>query len=303
MSNDTYASRPAGGPCAPRKAFRTRSVTPPFRLDRQLAAAVQLQAIGVHYQPQYDAASGRGCGLEALARWVLSTGEPVPPFAFITAAERIGMIHDLGRLIITNACETMRDWCHRGSEAATLSVNVSALQINAASCRFIERTLEELSIPAGKLVLEITESALIADPERTIGYLDEWKRLGVRIAIDDFGTGYSSLDYLTRLPADQLKIDRSLVKRLTVDSKSVAILRMILALATELGLDVVAEGVETELELRMLTDLGCPKIQGYLLARPMPAAEALLALAKTWGNRPGPAGDEFAAGVGEHHAA
>jgi EAL domain-containing protein (putative c-di-GMP-specific phosphodiesterase class I) len=255
---------------------------PPFRIERELALALDRQAISVHYQPQYQVATGRCCGVEALARWVLSTGRNVAPSAFIPAAEQFGMIHDLGRLMLNKACETARSWCSPGADPLTLSVNVSTLQIDAAFCRVLEKALEQSGFPAAQLELEITESALIVNPARTIGYMNEWKALGVRIAIDDFGTGYSSLNYLTRLPVDRLKIDRSLVERLTLDFKSVSIMRLILALATELGFDVIAEGVETKQELRVLADLGCPKVQGFLLARPMAAPEAQIALAKPY---------------------
>jgi EAL domain-containing protein (putative c-di-GMP-specific phosphodiesterase class I) len=273
-----------------------------FRIERELAVALDLEALSVHYQPQYDVATGRGCGVEALARWVLSTGENVAPSAFIPAAEQSGMIHDLGSLILKKACETTRTWCSRGAEPLTLSVNVSALQIDAAFCRLLEHTLKRSGFPTRQLELEITESALIVNPARTIDYLNEWKKLGVRIAIDDFGTGYSSLNYLTRLPVDRLKIDRSLVQRLTFDFKSVSIVRLILALATELAFDVIAEGVETKQELRMLADLGCPKAQGYLLCRPVPARQAQIALAKTWGDLIKPSLGEPLAG-NESHAA
>jgi EAL domain-containing protein (putative c-di-GMP-specific phosphodiesterase class I) len=257
--------------------------TAAFRIERALAVALDLEEISVHYQPQYDVATGCCCGVEALARWVRSTGENIAPSAFIPAAEQFGMIHDLGSLMLRKACETTRSWCSPGAEPLTLSVNVSTLQIDAAFCRLLEKTLKQFNYPAGQLELEITESALIVNPGRTIGYLNEWKKLGVRIAIDDFGTGYSSLNYLTRLPVDQLKIDRSLVQRLTLDFKSVAIIRLILSLAAELGFDVIAEGVETKPELRILADLGCPKVQGYLLGRPMPAAQAQIAVTKPFG--------------------
>jgi EAL domain-containing protein (putative c-di-GMP-specific phosphodiesterase class I) len=269
---------------------------PAFRIERELAVALDLEAISVHYQPQYDVATGRCCGVEALARWVLSTGENVAPSAFIPAAEQFGMIHDLGSLMLKKACETTRSWCSPGAEPLTLSVNVSTLQIDAAFCRLLEKTLKQFGFPARQLELEITESALIVNPARTIDYLNDWKKLGVRIAIDDFGTGYSSLSYLTRLPVDRLKIDRSLVERLALDCKSVSIMRLILALATELGFDVIAEGVETKQELRILADLGCPKVQGYLLGRPMPARQAQIALTKTCGHLMAPSLGDLMAG-------
>jgi EAL domain-containing protein (putative c-di-GMP-specific phosphodiesterase class I) len=274
----------------------------PSRIESALATALKRQAIQVHYQPQYDVTTGRVCGVEALARWALSKGHYVAPTDFIPAAEQFGLIHDLGRLMLQKSCETACTWCRRRDEPLTLSVNVSALQIDAAFSPLIEYTLKDLDFPAQQLELEITESALMIDAERTIGYLNEWKSLGVRIAIDDFGTGYSSLSYLTRLPVDRIKIDRTLVQRMTVDGKSVSVMRLIFAVAVELGLDVIAEGVETETELRMLVDLGCPKVQGFLVGRPVPARKARTAITKTLGGRWPAALGDFAT-VGAAHAA
>jgi EAL domain-containing protein (putative c-di-GMP-specific phosphodiesterase class I) len=265
-----------------------RAAAPRFRLERELAAALRLESIGAHYQPQYDLATGLSCGVEALARWQLPSGDHVPPSIFIPVAERIGMIQTLGSQVLTLACTTMRHCCGRDATPLTLAVNVSALQINDAFGRILEHTLDQCRFPASQLELEITESALIGI-EQTTRHLHEWKRLGVRIALDDFGTGYSSLNYLSRLPVDRLKIDRLLVQQMPLDPKSASIVRFILSLTAELGLDVIAEGVETELELRMLADLGCQKVQGYLLAQPAPAQQAQLALAERWGNRPKPA--------------
>jgi EAL domain-containing protein (putative c-di-GMP-specific phosphodiesterase class I) len=123
----------------------------------------------------------------------------------------------------------------------------------------------------------------------TIEYLKQWKALGVRIAVDDFGSGYSNLNYLSRLPIDRLKLDQSLICQMTTNKKGAIVMRSMVSLGEELGLDVIAEGVETEQELRMLTDMGCPRAQGYLLGRPMPAKQAQVALQRPWGNRPAPA--------------
>jgi EAL domain-containing protein (putative c-di-GMP-specific phosphodiesterase class I) len=133
--------------------------------------------------------------------------------------------------------------------------------------------------------LEITESTLIANPDMVIECLRQWKALGIRIAMDDFGTGYSSLSYLSRLPVDTLKVDQTLIHRITLDAKSAAVTRAIVSLGADLGIDVIAEGVETEEQLQMLSKLGCPRAQGYLLARPMPAKQAQVVLRKTWGDR------------------
>jgi EAL domain-containing protein (putative c-di-GMP-specific phosphodiesterase class I) len=240
----------------------------------------------VQYQPQYELKTGRGCGVEALARWVLSTGEIIAPSTFIPAAERAGLIHDLGAWVLKSACESAVSWSSRSMQPMTLSVNVSALQIDREFSGVIGRTLKHSGFPAKLLELEITESALVKNTDLTIEYLNEWRRLGVRISVDDFGTGYSSLNYLSRLPVDRLKLDQSLVRMMTLDSKSTAVVRSIVLLGAELGIDVIAEGVETELQFQMLTDLGCPGVQGYLLGRPMPAHQAQIALRKSWGNRP-----------------
>jgi EAL domain-containing protein (putative c-di-GMP-specific phosphodiesterase class I) len=224
--------------------------------------------------------------VEALARWTLSTGQIIAPSVFIPLAERVGMIQALGAWVLQSACETAYAWCGREAQHTTLSVNVSALQINEEFCTVLGRTLKYSRFPAKHLELEITESALIGNTERTIECLKQWKQLGVQIAVDDFGTGYSSLNYLSRLPVDRLKLDQSLIHRMTVDARSKIVMRSIISLGADLGVDVIAEGVETEQQFQLLADLGCPRVQGYLLGRPMPATQVPLALRKAWGNRP-----------------
>jgi EAL domain-containing protein (putative c-di-GMP-specific phosphodiesterase class I)/PAS domain-containing protein len=259
------------------------------RLEASLGDALQRHALSIQYQPQFELHTGRGCGVEALARWTLCTGQIIAPSVFIPLAERIGMIHALGAWVLKSACETAYAWCSRDAQRTTLSVNVSALQINEQFCTVIQRTLKDSGFPAKHLELEITESALIGHADRTIECLKQWKRLGVQIAVDDFGTGYSSLNYLSRLPVDRLKLDQSLIQRMTLDAKSATVMRSIISLGADLGIDVIAEGVETEQQLRMLEDLGCPRVQGFLLGRPMPPKQAQIALRKAWGNRPSPA--------------
>jgi EAL domain-containing protein (putative c-di-GMP-specific phosphodiesterase class I) len=256
-----------------------------FGLELDLAEALRMRALRVEYQPQFDLGSGRGCGAEALARWVRSTGEVMAPSVFIRVAERAGMIHTLGEWVLHSACKTAAAWCSRPEQPTTLSVNVSALQIDEEFCAVIERTLQQTDFPAKQLELEITESALMANPALSSKYLRAWKQIGVRIAMDDFGTGYSSLSFLSRLPVDRLKLDRSLVHRMTLDRKSAAVVRLIVSLGAELNMEVIAEGVETEEQLRMLVDLGCTQAQGYLLGRPMAAEQVQVLLSKAWGNR------------------
>jgi diguanylate cyclase len=270
-----------------------------FQLELELSDALRSRALRVEYQPQFDLSSGRGCGAEALARWVRSTGEIIAPSVFIRLAEWSGLIRTLGEWVLQSACATASAWCSRPAQQTTLSVNVSALQIDEQFCSVIERTLKKTGFPAKQLELEITESALMADPSLSIDYLKAWKQLGVRIAMDDFGTGYSSLSSLSRLPVDRLKLDRSLIHRMTLDRKGAAIVRLIISLGAELDMEVIAEGVETEEQLRMLTDLGCPQAQGYLLGRPMAAEQVQESLDKIWSNRAVPPSARPVSAVGE----
>jgi EAL domain-containing protein (putative c-di-GMP-specific phosphodiesterase class I) len=223
-----------------------------------------------------------------LARWVLPTGDRVAPSIFIPLAERTGIIHALGAWVLRSACGSAQAWARLDAhdQVTTLSVNVSSLQINDQFLAVIEDCLRQTGFPAAQLELEITESALLGDLDLAIEHLRHWKALGVQIALDDFGTGYSSLVYLARLPIDRLKLDQSLVRRMTTDKKCLIIIRSILALAEELDISVLAEGIETEHQLAMITDLGCPRAQGYLLGRPMPAEQAHVVLRRSWGNRP-----------------
>jgi diguanylate cyclase len=268
-------------------------------IEADLADAIQRHALSLKFQPQFDLRTGAGFGVEALARWTLASGKRVAPSVFIPIAERTGMIHALGAWVLEAACAAVYGCSARGAQMPTLSVNVSALQVNKDFCSVIRECIKHTGFPAKQLELEITESALIGDTELTIECLKQWKELGVQIALDDFGTGYSSLNYLGRLPVDRLKVDRSLVQRAPADKKGAIVLRSILELGADLGIDVLAEGVETEQQLQMLTDLGCPRAQGYLLGRPMPARRALVTLRKPWGNRPAPAVHHKRTPIGE----
>jgi EAL domain-containing protein (putative c-di-GMP-specific phosphodiesterase class I) len=255
------------------------------RLRAKLREALHRNALSVRYQPQFELHTGRGCGVEALARWTLVPGQDIAPSVFIPLAEHFGMIQALGEWVLKSACEKAQVWCNHEAQRSTVSVNVSALQINEEFSAVIGRTLHEARFPAECLELEITENALVGNTDLTMACLKQWKELGVRIAVDDFGTGYSSFNYLSRLPVDRLKLDQSLTHRMTIDAKSKIIMRSIISLGADLGIDVIAEGVETEQQFQMLEDLGCPHVQGYLLGRPMPARQAQIALRKPWGDR------------------
>jgi len=253
--------------------------------EAALHDAIEQHAISVQYQPQFDLQTGAGCGVEALARWVQSSGQMVTPAAFIPVAEETGMIHSLGAWVLECACTEALTWCGAASAPGRLSVNVSPLQIDASFVDVVRGILARTGFPVHRLELEITESAFLGSAQETISYLRRWKNLGVRISLDDFGVGYSCLSYLCRLPLDRLKLDKSMIDRIPSDKKSVAVVRSIISPADALGLDVIAEGVETQSQLSVLADLGCNQAQGYLFARPMPAKAAQVALNKSWGNR------------------
>jgi len=255
-------------------------------VEAGLNDALRRHATSVHYQPQFELQSGRGCGVEALARWILSSGESMAPAVFIPIAERAGMIDILGARVLQSACNTAAAW--RGSEAErlTVSVKVSALQINGKFFRTLVGILETSGLQASRLELELAETAILANAELAARCLKQWKERGVRIAVNHAGANYSSLSYLSRLPVDRLKLDKSLIHTMTPGSKGAAAVHALICLGAELGIDVIAEGVETEPQFQMLQELGCLQIQGYLLGRPMPAVQAQIALRKPWGNLP-----------------
>lgn len=274
-----------------------------WRLETGLREAVQRHDLGVHYQPQFDLQTGRLCGVEALARWFLADGSAVGPSVFIPVAERTGLMGELGAWVLELACATVSGWHAVNESPPTLGVNVSPQQLDHVFPALIGARLARSGFPADRLELEVTESALSADPYGAIECLEQWKQLGVRIAVDHFGVGFSSLSYLTRLPIDRLKIDKSLIHNMTFERRSAAIVRSVISLARELGVAVLAEGVETERQVGMLQSLGCEQAQGYLFAHPVPAKEARALLAKSWGRRlPPPAFEAAVPGIGGSYA-
>jgi len=260
----------------------------PLTLEAQLTAAVKRRELHVHFQPQYDVDCGQGLGVEALARWTLPDGEDISPTVFIPMAERIAIIGPLGAWVLAQACEIVAGWGTMGGHAPTLSVNVSTHQINERFCDIINHTLAITGLPPAQLELEITESALMHNADSAIECCEKWRELGVHIAVDDFGTGYSSLNYLARLPIDRLKLDKSFAQRMTFDRKTAVIVRSVLSLGREMGIAVLVEGVETEQQFATLERWGCQQVQGFLLAKPLPAAEAHAFLRTPWGGRLAP---------------
>jgi EAL domain-containing protein (putative c-di-GMP-specific phosphodiesterase class I)/GGDEF domain-containing protein len=255
-------------------------------VEAGLDEALRRHAIGVHYQPQFELATGRGCGVEALCRWFLTSGDSIAPAVFIPAAERAGMVGTLGAYVLKAACHTAAAWKGRDVQALTLSVNISTLQINEEFTQAMAEILKASGFPAQRLELEIAESALLADDESTLKWLTHWKEQGVRIAVTHSGDNYSNLRYLSKLPVNRLKLDKSLIHRMTSDTNTAAMVSALVALGPQLGIDVTAEGVETEAQLQMLNGMGCRQAQGFLFGRPMPPSQVLVVLRKPWGNLP-----------------
>jgi EAL domain-containing protein (putative c-di-GMP-specific phosphodiesterase class I) len=241
-----------------------------------LREALEQEQFELHYQPQIDIASGRVQSVEALLRWNDPEHGMVLPARFLPILESSGLIIQVGNWVVQKAAQECERWQRLGLGPVRVAVNVSPLQIRRRA--FTERVLElALRWPGGAqgygIDLEITETALLADIEATERRLRELRAAGIRIALDDFGTGYSSLGLLSKLPVDLIKIDRSFVRGLPGEPASVALTRSIIGLASAFGLKTVAEGVEMEEQLQTLRELGCTQSQGYLHARPLPAAQ------------------------------
>ena len=245
---------------------------PTRRLHREnaLREAVREERFEIHYQPSVDLRSGEMLGVEALVRLRGTDGELVPPQEFVGLAEETGLIVPIGEQVLDDACRRLSDWPRSGDDGPRLSVNLSAREFQEAGLPGrIHAALDRSGLPARLLQVEITESVLMQGVERAEQLLE----IGVRLAIDDFGTGYSSLEYLRHLRADVLKVDRSFVAGLTRDRRDAVIVETILDVGRRLGMEVVAEGVETEEQRERLLELGCRRGQGFLFSRPLPAHE------------------------------
>ena len=242
-------------------------------LEQGLRAAVEKETLGLHYQPQFDLVSGRLVGLEALLRW--SHGDSaVPPSVFVPILEDTGLMVRVGQWVIAAGCRQRKDWAELLPPDCTIALNLSARQFaDKFLVQTIQRILDQTGLPARQIELELTESMLMTNTECATTVLGVLKSMGLRLSVDDFGTGYSSLAYLKQFPLDSLKIDRQFIRNLTTSDKDAAIATSIIQLAHNLGLEVVAEGVETEEQLAVLDELGCDIAQGFYFSRPVPADE------------------------------
>jgi len=242
-------------------------------LDTALHKALERNELVLYYQPKIDVRTSQMIGAEALMRW-MRDGKLVPPGEFIPLAEATGLINDMSMWAINEAARQARDWRDRFGFEASIAVNLpSRLFERADLVDSVERIITSHGIPPRSIELEITETGLMKDLQGVVPSLHKLNQLGIEISIDDFGTGYSSLAYLTSLPISELKIDRSFVRDLGSTPQSSAVVSAIIALARALGLRVIAEGVEQVSQMEVLYNLGCQICQGFLFARPMPAAD------------------------------
>ena len=249
-----------------------------LKLEHAMFEAVRNGEFLLHYQP-IARTDGAVTGAEALMRWPQSGGGMVSPVDFIPIAEANGLINLLGAWALRTACMQAVRWDSEGIPGMSIAVNVSPRQFRHGDFfDQVRQALAESGITPSRLVLEITEGVLLHNPEQAQALLVSLQQLGLRISVDDFGTGYSSLSYLKRLPLSSLKIDRSFVRDMAESQNDRVIVSAVLSMARELGLQVVAEGVETIEQLDFLRDKGCPFVQGYYIGRPMPAAHFVSAV-------------------------
>ncbi len=268
-----YLAKQARKGCAVYAPGHDRHSVEGLRLSLDLRRAIVDGELVLHYQPKLDLGAGRVRGVEALARWQHPTLGLVPPDRFIGLAEQAGLIRDLTSWVLRTAVAQCAAWRASGVDVG-VAVNLSArCLLDEGLPQEVAAVLAEHGVPPARLVLEVTESALMADPEQAMRVTQALRDAGTAIAIDDFGTGHSSLAYLSQLPAEQLKIDRSFVLAMMGSERDAVIVRSAISLAHDLGLRVVAEGVEDAATLAQLARLGCDEAQGYHLTRPIPASE------------------------------
>jgi len=247
-----------------------------FALESELRSALGSDQLVLHFQPMVGLATGHAVGVEALARWRHPSRGLLAPDAFIPLAEETGMIRELGLQVLRQACGQLRAWIDRGLDVERVAVNLSPVQLRStALIDEVREVLRSCGVPPQRFEFEITETAAMLDARRGAEVLEELRTLGARVTLDDFGTGYASLAYLRDLPFDAIKLDRSFVRRLGTAASAAdeGILAAVVSLGRSLGASVVAEGVETPAQLQALRRVGCDAVQGFYLARPMPAED------------------------------
>ncbi|PHS72653.1 MAG: diguanylate cyclase [Cycloclasticus sp.] len=269
-----YASKEAKNPFIFFDQSMEEVINKRLSIENELRNAISRDELKVFYQPQFDISTGDLIGMEALVRWQHPERGLIPPNDFIGISEETGQIHIIGQWVLETACSTLKSWIDRGAKPIRVAVNLSNLQLEDGEIiNKISSVLEKTQLPHDLLELEITESSIMHNEQLIISKLDTLKELGIKLAIDDFGTGYSSLSYLKRLPINLLKIDRSFVNNSIDDNSDADIIRTIVILAHSMGIEVIAEGVETKAQNELLHSLHCDYVQGYLFGKPMPANE------------------------------
>jgi len=244
------------------------------KLESELHQALSLKQFELHYQPKVDTKTGLIHGAEALVRWRHPQRGLVPPGEFIPLAESCGLIDSIGEWVVRESCRQARAWQLEGLQPLRVAVNLSAFQFRHGNLlQMIREALQAAQLEPRFLEVEITESALMSDPEESVTILEQLSRMGVVVSVDDFGTGYSSMSYLRRFPIDKLKIDRGFIAELISRADDASIVRAIVSLAHSLRLKVVAEGVETREQLDLLKSLGCDQYQGFCFSPAVPAPQ------------------------------
>jgi len=263
---------PSGAVVAYQPAMSTR-LRDWLELEGRLRRAVHDDLLTLHYQPKFRLADNRLVGVEALLRWCDADFGEIPPIRFIEIAEESGLIIDLGNWVVRAACQQLRKWQDRGI-AIPVAINVSGKELlHGDPARVVEVEAAAAGVPTSLIEIEITESLLIKDSARVRAGLERLRQLGCRIALDDFGTGYSSLSYITRFPPDRIKIDKAFVHNIERSASDAAIASAILSLGESLKITVTAEGIERTSQLEWLRKRGCDEAQGFLLSRPLTAAD------------------------------
>jgi EAL domain-containing protein (putative c-di-GMP-specific phosphodiesterase class I) len=253
-----------------------RAAAQALKLSVDLKHAVGRGELCLHYQPKVDTANGNLLGMEALVRWLHPERGMISPVEFIPIAEDTGLIVNIGRWVLREACRQNAEWQKAGMRPLRVAVNLSARQFSSGNLlNDIDAALADSGLSVDSLELEITESMVMEDPDGVIKVLTKIHDKGIHLALDDFGTGHSSLAYIKRFPIDCVKIDRAFIKDTPANTEDVAIAKMIVAMAQALDLSTVAEGVETAEQLELLRNMGCGQIQGYFFSRPLSPVDFL----------------------------
>ena len=251
------------------KPTMERAILKRHKLVAELRKAIDKSEFIIEYQPQMLGDNEKIIGLEALIRWKHPSGKIINPNDFILVAEECGLIIPIGNWVLEQVCKQIQQWVKKYNTIPFITINLSVLQLHSKDLvGFLQHLFRKYSIPTHLIELELTETVMIEQENKTIYTLSQLKNLGIRLSIDDFGTGYSSLSYLKKLPFDKLKIDYSFVKDMTIDTESQIIVKTIIGMTQDLGLEVIAEGIENSQQLQMLMEMGCNRFQGFYFDKP-----------------------------------